>query len=311
MDTDNLLVFSGNANRPLAQAVCRELGTRMGKALVSRFSDGEVQVEIEENVRRKEVFVIQPTSAPTAENFMELLVLIDALNRASATNVTAVVPYFGYARQDRKDKPRVPISAKLVANLLVASGINRIITLDLHAPQVQGFFDIPVDHLDSSAVFIPYIKELELENLLIASPDVGSVKRARFYAKHLLCDMVICDKYRKKANEIAEMTLIGDVKGRDVVLIDDIVDTAGTLVNAAQIIMDRGANSVRAMCTHPVLSGKAYERVQESCLSELVVCNTIPLTQNVEKIKELSVSQLFATAIKRIFEHRSISSLFV
>lgn len=308
--TSNIRLFGGSASQYLAEEIAQIHDMPLIKTIIHRFSDGEIQPELQESVRGDFVFFIQSTFAP-ADNLMELLLLTDAARRASAQYITAVVPYFGYARQDRKDKPRVPISAKLVANLLVASGINRIITLDLHAPQVHGFFDIPVDHLDSSAVFIPYIKELELENLLIASPDVGSVKRARFYAKHLLCDMVICDKYRKKANEIAEMTLIGDVKGRDVVLIDDIVDTAGTLVNAAQIIMDRGANSVRAMCTHPVLSGKAYERVQESCLSELVVCNTIPLTQNVEKIKELSVSQLFATAIKRIFEHRSISSLFV
>jgi ribose-phosphate pyrophosphokinase len=307
----NLLVFSGNANRPLADAVCKELGIRMGKALIGRFSDGEVQVEIEENVRRQEVFVIQPTNAPSAENLVELLVLIDALKRASVSSITAVVPYFGYARQDRKDKPRVAIGAKLVANLLTAAGADRVITMDLHAPQIQGYFDIPMDHLDSSAIFIPYIENLKLENLTFAAPDVGSANRIREIASYFNAEMVICDKHRKRANEIASMVVIGDVADRDVVLIDDICDTGGTLAKAAGLLKDKGATSVRALCTHPVLSGNAYKNIENSVLEELVVCDTIPLRQESKKIKILSVAELFAIAIRNAYENRSITSLFI
>jgi ribose-phosphate pyrophosphokinase len=242
---------------------------------------------------------------------MELLLMIDAAKRASAGYITAVIPFFGYARQDRKDQPRVPISAKLIANLLTAAGIDRIMTMDLHADQIQGFFDIPVDHLKSEAIYIPYLKELDLSNVIFASPDVGGVKRARSYAKHFERDLVICDKYRKRANEIAGMTVIGDVKGADVILVDDMVDTAGTLCRAADIIMEKGAKSVKAICTHPVLSGKAYETVEKSHLSELIVCDTIPLKKQSKRIKVLSTAKLFARAIRNTHEHRSIQALFI
>jgi ribose-phosphate pyrophosphokinase len=244
---------------------------------------------------------------------MELLLMIDAAKRASAGYITAVIPYFGYARQDRKDKPRVPISAKLIAELLQAAGINRIMTMDFHADQIQGFFDVPVDHLKSEAIYIPYLQNLNLSNVIFASPDVGGVKRARAYAKYFEKNLVICDKYRKKANEIAEMTVIGDVKGTDVILVDDLVDTAGTLCRAADIIMKEGANSVRAICTHPVLSGKAYENLEKSALQELLVCDTIPIppSKRSPKIKILSSAKLFARAIRNTHEHRSISALFI
>lgn len=310
--TANLKLFGGTASYQLAKKISAYSDVKFGEAPVQHFADGEFQPNILQSVRGDFVCFIQSTFAP-ADNLMELLMLIDAAKRASAEYIAAVIPYFGYARQDRKDKPRVPITSKLIANLLTTAGANRVITMDLHAPQIQGFFDIPVDHLDSSAIFIPYIQELALDNLLFASPDVGSTKRARTYAKHFKTNMVICDKHREKANEIATMTLIGDVTGKDVILVDDIIDTANTLCNAAQLIMDNGANSVRAMCTHPVLSGKAYERVANSALTELVVCDTIPLKkgESKEKIHVLSVAQLLATAIKRIFEHRSINELFI
>jgi ribose-phosphate pyrophosphokinase len=241
---------------------------------------------------------------------MELLLLIDAAKRASAHMVTAVIPYFGLARQDRKDKPRVPIGSKMVANILVAAGADRVMTMDLHAPQIQGFFDIPVDHLDSLVIFIPYIKSLKLDNIVLAAPDIGASKRVREFAKVLNCDMVICDKERKRANEVASMVVIGDVKGKNVVLIDDICDTANTLAKAAQLLMDEGAESVRAVCTHQVLSGKAYETVEISALQELVVTDTIPLKRESSKIKTLSVDRLFANAIRNVCEYGSISSLF-
>lgn len=308
--SSQIKLFGGSASNYLAEEIARYHDMPLIKSTLHRFSDGEMQPVIQESVRGQYVFFIQSTYAP-ADNTMELLLLIDAARRASAKYITAVIPYFGYARQDRKDQPRVPISAKLMANLLTTAGANRVCTMDLHAPQIQGFFDIPVDHLDSTAIFIPYIKELNLEALTFAAPDVGSSKRTRDYAKSLKADMIICDKYREKANEIAGMNVIGDVKDKNVILIDDIIDTAGTLCAAAQAIMDKGAKSVRAVCTHPVLSGKAYERIEASCLTELVVCNTIPTKPLSKKIKVLSVSQLFATAIKRAFEYRSISSLFV
>ena len=278
MDTDGLLVFSGNANRPLAQAVCRELGVRPGKALVGRFSDGEVQVEIEENVRRQEVFVIQPTNAPTAENFMELLVLIDALKRASAASVTAVMPYFGYARQDRRPRSaRVPITAKVAAKMMGAVGTDRVLTVDLHADQIQGFFDIPVDNVYSSPLLLADIWRAQgTENLIVVSPDVGGVVRARAIAKRLDdADLAIIDKRRPKANVATVMNIIGDVAGKTCVLVDDIVDTAGTLCAAAAALKDHGAKRVVAYCTHPVLSGPAIANLENSQLDQLLVTDTI------------------------------------
>jgi ribose-phosphate pyrophosphokinase len=281
----------------------------LGDVSVPSYSDGEFQPSIDESVRGCDVFFIQSTNPP-ADNLLELLLFIDAAKRASAHMVTAVIPYFGLARQDRKDKPRVPIGAKMVANILHAAGADRVMTMDLHAPQIQGFFDIPVDHLDSLVIFIPHIKSLDLDNVILAAPDVGATKRVREFAKVLSCDMVICDKERKRANEVASMVVIGDVKGKNVVLIDDICDTANTLAKAAQLLMDQGAQSVRAVCTHPVLSGKAYETIENSALKELVVSDTIPLKKETSKIKTLSVDRLFANAIRNVCEYGSISSLF-
>lgn len=298
------------ASQYLAEEISRYHDLTLIRTTLQRFSDGEMQPVIHESVRGQYVFFIQSTAAPS-DSIVELLLSIDAAKRASAKYITAVIPYFGYARQDRKDQPRVPIAAKLIANLLTTAGANRVVTMDLHAPQIQGFFDIPVDHLDSTAIFIPYLKEQNIEDLIFASPDVGSSKRTREYAKQFKVDMIICDKHRERANEIAGMMVIGDVRDKNVVLIDDIIDTAGTLCSAAQAIMDKGAKSVRAVCTHPVLSGSAIERIENSCLAEVAVCNTIPIKQTSKKIKVLTVSQLFATAIKRAFEYRSISSLFV
>lgn len=306
----NIKIFSGTHSQYLAAEIADEYGQPLGNVQLNRFSDGEMQPVINESVRGEYVFLIQSTASP-AENLFELLLLIDSAKRASAKYICAVIPYYGYARQDRKDKPRVPISSKLIANLLTAAGANRVMTMDLHAPQIQGFFDIPVDHLESNTVFYPYIENLGLDSLTFASPDVGSTNRARQYALHFNCDMVICDKHRKRANEIASMTLIGDVTGRNVILVDDICDTAGTLCNAAQLIMAKGAKSVRAMITHPVLSGNAYENIENSMLAELVVCNTIPLTKKSKKITMVSVADLFASAIRNCYEQRSISSLFV
>lgn len=310
MVVTDVKLFSGTNSRYLADEIADFYGQPLGKIDVLKFSDGEIQPEIKESVRGSFVFIIQSTNAP-GDNLLELLMMIDAAKRASADYIAAVIPYFGYARQDRKDRPRVGIGAKLVADLLQAAGAHRVMTMDLHAGQIQGFFDIPVDHLNSSAVFIPYIQKNKWTNLCFASPDVGSVKRARLYAQHFNADMVICDKYRKKANEIAEMTLIGSVEGKDVVLVDDMVDTGGTLCNAAQIIMDKGAKSVRALCTHPVLSGKAIENIEKSKLSELIVANTLPLALESKKIKVLSVAKIFAQAIRNAHEHKSINSLFL
>lgn len=282
----------------------------MGQVNIQRFSDGEIGVEFKESIRGKSVFLIQSTFAP-ADNLMELLLMVDAAKRASAYKVIAVMPYYGYARQDRKDRPRVAIGSKLVANMLTASGADRIITMDLHAPQIQGYFDIPVDHLDSSAIFIPYIESLQLDNLTFAAPDVGSANRIREVASYFECDMVICDKHRKRANEIASMVVIGDVTDRDIVLIDDICDTGGTLTKSAGLMMDKGARSVRAFCTHPVLSGKAYETIENSVLNELVVCDTIPVKPISNKIKVLSTDELFAVTIRNAYENKSINSLFI
>jgi ribose-phosphate pyrophosphokinase len=302
-------LFAGSATQALAESIASFYGRDLGEVDISRFSDGEFQPHFNESVRGCDVFLIQSTNPPT-DNLMELLMMIDAARRASAHYVTAVIPYFGLARQDRKDKPRVAIGSKLVANILVAAGINRIMTMDLHAAQIQGFFDIPVDHLDASIIFVPYIKSLKLGNLTVASPDMGGSYRARSFAKFFNAEVVICDKRRKRANEIEAMTLIGDVTDQDIVLIDDICDTAGTLAKAAGLIMERGARSVRAVCTHPVLSGNAYETIENSVLTELIVTDTIPLKYQGSKIKVLSTAELFAKAIMNVNEHGSISQLF-
>ncbi len=306
----NAKLFSGTGSQYLAEAIAKKFGEPLGKVNIQRFSDGEIGVEFQESIRGQFVFLIQSTFAPT-DNLMELLLMIDAAKRASAYKVTVVIPYYGYARQDRKDRPRVAIGSKLVANMLTAAGADRVVTMDLHAPQIQGYFDIPVDHLDSSAIFIPYIESLELANLTFAAPDVGSANRIREIASYFECEMVICDKHRKRANEIASMVLIGDVADRDVVLIDDICDTGGTLTKSAGLIKERGAKSVRAFCTHPVLSGKAYENIQNSVLEELVVCDTIPVKPLSDKIRVVSIAELFAIAIRNALENRSINSLFL
>ena len=317
MNTDGILVFTGNANRPLAQAVCRELGVRPGKALVGTFSDGEVQVEIEENVRRQEVFVIQPTCAPTAEHFMELLVLIDALKRASAASVTAVVPYFGYARQDRRPRSaRVPITAKVAAKMFSAVGADRVLTVDLHSDQVQGFFDMPVDNVYASPLLLADVwRTYGTDNLIVVSPDVGGVVRERAIAKRLDdADLAIIDKRRPRANVSTVMNIIGDVSGKTCVLVDDIVDTAGTLCAAAVALKEQGAHKVLAYCTHPVLSGPAISNLVNSPLDQLVVTDTIPLTAEAVacgKIRQVSVAELLAETIRRIAFGESVSSLYV
>lgn len=303
-------LFSGTQSRYLAERIAYYYGKDLGKIQVNRFSDGEMQPVINESVRGDFVFFIQSTVSP-ADNLMELLLMIDAARRASAEYITAVIPYFGYARQDRKDKPRVPISAKLIATLIEAAGATRIMTMDLHADQIQGFFQVPVDHLRSEAIYIPHLEKQDLGNTIFASPDVGGVKRARTYSKYFKTELVICDKYREKANEVAGITVIGDVSGADVILVDDLVDTAGTLCRAAAALMEKGARSVRALCTHPVLSGKAYENIEKSVLSEVMVCDTIPLKKESERIKVLSTAMLFSRAIRNMHEHRSISALFV
>ncbi|MDP1699250.1 MAG: ribose-phosphate pyrophosphokinase [Gammaproteobacteria bacterium HGW-Gammaproteobacteria-5] len=317
MNTDSVVVFSGNANRALASSVCRELGMRPGKALVGRFSDGEVQVEIEENVRGRAAFVVQPTCAPTAENFMELLVLIDALKRASAASVTAVVPYFGYARQDRRPRSaRVPITAKVAAKMFSAVGTDRVLTIDLHADQIQGFFDIPVDNVYASPLLLADIwRSQGLNNLIVVSPDVGGVVRARAVAKRLDdADLAIIDKRRPRANVATVMNIIGDVEGKTCVLVDDIVDTAGTLCAAAAALKANGALKVVAYCTHPVLSGPAIANITGSQLDELVVTDTIPLSDEAQacpRIRQLSVAELLAETIRRISFGESVSSLYV
>ena len=317
VNSSGILVFTGNANRPLAQAVCHELGAPLGKALVSRFSDGEVQVEIEENVRRQEVFVIQPTCVPTADNFMELLVLIDALKRASAALVTAVIPYFGYARQDRRPRSaRVPITAKVAAKMVSSVGTDRVLTVDLHADQIQGFFDIPLDNVYASPVLLADIWRYQgTKDLIVVSPDVGGVVRARAIAKRLDdAELAIIDKRRPRANESTVMNIIGDVEGKVCVLVDDIVDTAGTLCAAAAALKKNGARKVVAYCTHPVLSGLAIQNLQNSQMDELVVTDTIPLTEaarQCSKIRQLSVAELLAETMRRIAFGESVSSLYV
>ena len=303
-------IFAGNGSLKLAELICKRFGCKLGKLQIQRFSDGEILPTFQESIRGDFVFLVQSTYSPS-DNLMELLLMIDAAKRASAEKIIAVMPYYGYARQDRKDRPRVAIGSKLIANMLVAAGADRVITMDLHAPQIQGYFDIPVDHLDSHAVFIPYIENLRLENLTFAAPDVGSANRIREIASYFEAEMVICDKHRKRANEIASMVVIGDVTGKDMVIIDDLCDTGGTLAKSAALLMEKGAKSVRAMITHPVLSGKAYENIENSVLDELVVCDTIPLKQESKKIKLISVADLFAVAIRNAFENKSITSLFV
>ena len=307
-------IFSGTATRYLSEQIAAASGERLGEVSVARFSDGEFQPSFEETVRGELVFIVQSTFPPS-DNLFELLLMVDAAKRASAKRIVAVMPYFGFARQDRKDKPRVSVGAKLVANMLTAAGVDRIMTMDLHADQIQGFFEVPVDHLFASTIFLPHIKEMKLPDLVMAAPDTGGTKRANAYSKHLGCDMAICYKQRKVANQIERMTVIGDVKDRNVVLVDDMIDTAGTLTKAADMMMDLGATSVRALCTHAVLSGEACARIEKSALKELIVTDTIPISAEklaqTTKIKVLSVSQLFADVIRRVRSHESISSHFI
>jgi ribose-phosphate pyrophosphokinase len=303
-------LFSCSASHDLAREIAFHYDAPLGEKALARFSDGEIQTIINESVRGTFTFFIQSTCQPH-DNLVELLLWIDTARRASAGYITAVIPYFGYARQDRKDKPRVPITAKLIANLLTAAGANRIMTMDLHADQVQGFFDIPVDHLRSEAIYVPYLEEQDMSNAIFASPDVGGVKRARVYAKHFKRELVICDKSRSRPNVVESMTVIGEVQGADVILVDDLVDTAGTLCKAADAIMAKGARSVRAICTHPVLSGNAYQNIESSQLTELLVCDTIPLHQSSSKIKVLSTAKLFSRAIRNTVEYKSIAALFM
>lgn len=304
-------VFSGTANQELSRQIAKYLGIPLSEASIKRFSDGEISVQIGESVRGKDVFIIQSTCAPTDTNLMELLILTDAIKRSSASTVTAVIPYFGYARQDRKAAPRVPITAKLVANMIEIAGIDRVVTMDLHAGQIQGFFDIPVDNLYGTITFINYLKNKHLSNPIVASPDIGGVARARSLAKQLNLDLAIIDKRREKANESEVMNVIGDANGKDVILIDDIVDTAGTLIKAAAAFKERGATSVTAFCTHPVLSGPAYERIATGAIDELVVTDTIPLKEQNEHIKVISVAPLFAEVIRRVYHDESVNNLFM
>ncbi len=308
--SSNVKLFSGRATEYLAKKIAKEYGQPLGKCHIQEFSDGEIQPSFQESVRGDYVFIIQSTFPPS-NNIMELLLIVDAAKRASANHIVVALPYFGYARQDRKDKPRVPIAAKLKANLLTAAGANRIMTMDLHAAQIQGFFDIPFDHLDATYIFMPYLEKLGLNNLAFASPDVGGTARARTYANYFDADLVICDKHRSEANKIEEMTVIGEVKGKNVVLVDDLVDTAGTLTSASNMLKEKGAKSVRACITHPVLSGNAYEKIEQSELTELAVCDTLPLQKDIDKITQLSAAELFAKAIRHAHEYRSIDSLFL
>jgi ribose-phosphate pyrophosphokinase len=303
-------IFSGRASLNLATQIAEHFGQSLGDVNVTVFSDGEFQPSFEETVRGQDVFIVQSTMPPT-ENIFELLLLIDAAKRASARKIIAVIPYFGFARQDRKDKPRVAIGAKLVANMLMAAGVDRVMTMDLHADQIQGFFEVPVDHLYASSLFLKEIQLLDTKNIIMAAPDVGGAKRANSYAKNLNCGLALCHKNRKRANEIAEMTVIGDVRGKDVIIVDDMCDTAGTLTTAADLLMEKGALSVRAFCTHAVLSGPAYERIANSKLTELIVTDTIPLAKSSPKIRVVAISDLFADVIKRLINNESISSHFV
>lgn len=302
--------FSGTASKYLAEKIAKSFGSELGKSSVTRFSDGEFQPAYDESVRGATVFIIQSTFPPS-ENLFELLLMIDAAKRASANRVVAVIPYFGFARQDRKDRPRCAIGAKLVANVLTAAGVDRVMTMDLHADQLQGFFDVPVDHLYGSPIFVPYIRSLSLPNLVIAAPDMGGTKRANAYSRFLNAEMVIGYKLRKKPNVIEEIKIIGDVAGKDVVIIDDMVDTAGTITIAADLMTEMGATSVRAIASHAVLSGPAYERIEKSSLLELIVTDTIPLTRESPKVKVLTVADIFADVIEKVYNYQSISSNFI
>jgi len=303
-------IFACTQSQALAEKIAKSFGAPIGKVITSKYSDGEFQPSFEESVRGSRVFIVGSTN-PSSENLMEMLLMLDAAKRASARHITAVMPYFGWARQDRKDKPRVPIAAKLVAKMLEVAGATRIITMDLHADQIQGFFEKPVDHLFASTLFLPYLKSLNLENLTIASPDMGGSKRAYAYSKALESDVVICYKQREKANIISHMELIGEVTGKNVVLVDDMVDTAGTLTKAADLMMERGALSVRAITTHAILSGKAYERIENSKLAELIVTDSIPLKQQSDKIRVIGCADLFADVMQRVHTNTSISSKFL
>ena len=309
-ENNSFLIFSGTSSRYLAEKICKSLNCPLGNLVVTRFSDGEFAVSYEESIRGRDVFLVQSTF-PTSDNLMELLLMIDAAKRASARNIIAVIPYFGWARQDRKDKPRVSIGAKLIADLLMVAGIDRLITMDLHADQIQGFFDVPVDHLYASGVILPYLQSLKLDNLVIASPDVGGSKRANTYAKYLGCPLVLCNKTRARANVVDTMQIIGDVVGKNVVIVDDMVDTAGTIAKAADIMKEAGALSVRACASHCVMSGPATERVNASALEEIVFTDSIPYCKDSSKVKQLSVADMFAETIRRVFSNESISSQYL
>ena len=310
IDTNSFMVFSGTATKYLAERICQSLGCPLGKLIMTKFSDGEFAVSYEQSIRGRDVFLVQSTF-PNSDNLMELLLMIDAAKRASAKSINAVIPYFGWARQDRKDKPRVSIGAKLVADLLSVAGVDRVITMDLHADQIQGFFDIPVDHLYASGVILPYLQSLKLKDLVIASPDVGGSKRANTSAKFLGVPLVLCNKTRARANVVATMQIIGDVKDKNVVIIDDMVDTAGTITKAADIMIEAGAKSVRACASHCVMSGPASDRVQNSSLEEIVFTDSIPYAQRCPKVKQLSVAEMFADTIRRVVENKSISDQYI
>jgi ribose-phosphate pyrophosphokinase len=314
MDRDRLKVFCGSANPALAQEICRCLKIPLGRSEVTRFSDGEVRIQVLENVRGADVFVVQPTSQPVDTHLMELLLMMDAFKRASARRITPVMPYYGYSRQDRKDRPRVPISAKLIADLLTTAGAHRALTMDLHAPQIQGFFDIPVDHFFAAPVLVEYFQTLDLKNLTVVAPDAGGVERARFFAKKMDCALAIMDKRRTEVNEAEIMHVIGDVEGRTAIVVDDMIDTAGTLVKTVDALFAHGAQSVYACCTHPVLSGKAVPRICQSKIEQVVVTNSIPISEEARgcgRIKVLSVAPLLARAIQSIHEETSVSTLFI
>ncbi len=303
-------IFSGSGSEEVAKKIANEFGKPLGKGKLGKFSDGELSFRYTETVRGSDVYIVQST-VNGSDNLIELFLMIDAAKRASAKHVNVVIPYYGYARQDRKDKPRIAVSAKLMANLLTASGASRVVSCDLHAGQIQGFFDIPLDHLNGSSVFVPYVKKLNLENVIFASPDAGGTERVRDYAKYFDCEFVICDKTREKANEVKSVEVIGEVKDKDVIIVDDLIDTGGTIAMASNVIMDKGAKSVRAIITHPVLSGNAEENLENSSLIELVVTDSIPLNIRNKKIKVLSIAGLFAKTIRKIHENESTSSLFI
>ncbi len=310
IDSNSFMVFSGTCTKYLTEEICKSLGCTMGEMVMTKFSDGEFAVSYEQSIRGRDVFLVQSTFPPS-DNLMELLLMIDAAKRASAKTINAVIPYFGWARQDRKDKPRVSLGAKLVADLLMSAGIDRVITMDLHADQIQGFFNVPVDHLYASGVIIPYLQSLKLDNLVIASPDMGGSKRANTYAKYLGCPLVLCNKTRARANVVASMQIIGDVKDKNVIIVDDMVDTAGTITKAADIMKEAGAKSVKACASHCVMSGPATQRVIDSALDEIVFTNSIPYTKDCPKVKQLSVADMFAETIRRVLANKSISDQYL